>query len=97
MAGVAGGVSAGELTPAAQSHHFLTLGGFVGSPSFCHFDGLRMPLKKPTDAAQFKLCMPKHAIKVYLRSIHKFFMDTVSHELGRGLERGANAISRASE
>ena len=32
--------------------------------------------------------MPKHAIKAYLRAIHKFFVDTLSHELGRGLERG---------
>ena len=32
--------------------------------------------------------MPAHAIKVYLRAIHKFFVDTVSHELGRGLARG---------
>ena len=32
--------------------------------------------------------MPTHAIKVYLRAIHKFFVDTVSHELGRGLDCG---------
>ena len=55
-------------------------------------DGLRMPKKSriTRDAAQFKLGMPTHAIKVYLRSIHKFFMDTVSHELGRGLDCGCD-------
>ena len=53
-------------------------------------DGLRMPKKSriTRDAAQFKLGMPTHAIKVYLRAIHKFFVDTVSHELGRGLDCG---------
>ena len=53
--------------------------------------GLRMPPKKSritTDAAQFKIPMPTHAIKVYLRAIHKFFVDIVSHELGRGLDCG---------
>ena len=53
-------------------------------------DGLRMPKKSriTRDAAQFKLGMPTHAIKVYLRAVHKFFVDTVSHELGRGLDCG---------
>ena len=53
-------------------------------------DGLRMPKKKPHHkrCGSVKAGMPTHAIKVYLRAIHKFFVDTVSHELGRGLDCG---------
>ena len=41
--------------------------------------------------------MPMHAIKVYLCAIHKFFVDTVSHELGRGLARGLGVSERSGD
>jgi hypothetical protein len=97
MAGFCRRRECGRSYPSRSITSFLTSWRLCGLTFILPFRRAENAQKKPTDAAQFKLWMPKHAIKVYLRAIHKFFMDTVSHELGRGLERGANAISRASE